>query len=106
MPVKEWLTRYPTLYAQYYRLYSDAESRATADALRKELDEIENAINAIDDPQYRVVLTLRYTDGLTGRLMPWRDVAFAMYHNDADADLVRVHRLHRKALDMVKLPTR
>lgn len=106
MPVKEWLSRYPTLYAQYYRLCSDAENRAIAEALRKELDAIENAINAIDDPQYRVVLTLRYTDGLTGRLMPWRDVAFAMYHNDADADLVRVHRLHRKALDMVKLPTR
>ena len=106
MSIKEWLSQYPILYAKYYRLCGDAESRATAEALRKELDAIENAINAINDPQYRVVLTLRYTDGPTGRLMRWRDVAFAMYHNDADADLLRVHRLHRKALDMVKLPTR
>lgn len=104
MSVKEWLSRYPTLQARYYLLYGDADSQATVKALRQELDAIENAIDAIDDPQYNDVLFLRYTAGPTGRLMRWRDVAFAMYHNDTEADLTRVHRLHQKALAMVKLP--
>ena len=104
MSVKEWLSRYPVLQAKYYRLYGDPNSEATVEILRKEMDAIENTIKAINDPLYSEVLILRYTEGPTGRLMPWRDVAFAMYHNDAEADILRAQRLHRKALDMVKLP--
>ncbi|MBE6981738.1 MAG: hypothetical protein E7437_05385 [Ruminococcaceae bacterium] len=104
MTVKEWLTQYPTLEAKYYLDCTDATKKEETDQLRKQLAAIHEAIDAIDDPKYRIVLTLRYTEGNAGRLMPWRDVAFAMYHNDAEADLMRVHRLHRKALDMVKLP--
>lgn len=104
MSVKEWLSQYPTLEARYYRDCTNASNKEENDQLRKQLDAIHKAICSIDDPRYREVLTLRYTEGSAGRLMPWRDVALAMYHNDAEADLLRVHRLHRKALDMVKPP--
>ena len=104
MTDKEWLTQYPTLEARYYRDCTDASNKEGTDQLRKQLDAIHKAISSIDDLGYREVLTLRYTEGNAGRLMPWKDVAFAMYHNDAEADLLRVYRLHRKALDMVKLP--
>lgn len=104
MSVKEWLSRHSVLQAKYYRLYGDPDSEATVEILRKEMDAIETAIDSIDDPKYSVVLRLRYLEGNTGRLMPWKDVAFAMYHNDAEADLQRVHRLHSKAIQMVTLP--
>lgn len=101
MTTKEWLSQYPVLQAKYYRMYGDEKNEY---ALRKQLDTIEKAIDSINDPRYSEVLRLRYTEGNTGRLLPWRDVAFAMYHNDAEADLKRVHRLHRKAIEMVNLP--
>ena len=104
MTTKEWLGHYPTLMAIYERLYGDEDNKKLLEDTRQQLRAIEDAITALNHPIYREVLTLRYTEGKAGRLMPWRDVAFAMYHNDADADLLRVHRLHRKALDMVKLP--
>lgn len=106
MTTKEWLSQYPTLRAKYYRECTDTDDKQATDKLREQLDAIEKAIYAIDAPKYSEVLILRYTEGNAGRLMPWRDVAFAMYHNDTEADLQRVHRLHRKALNMVKLPIR
>lgn len=102
MNTKEWLSQYPVLQAQYYRLYGDENHEQELVALRTRLNAIENAIFEIDDPLYSEVLRLRYMDGDTGRLLKWRDVAFAMYHSDTEADLLRVHRLHRKALEMVK----
>ena len=104
MTAKEWLGHYPVLRTRYDRMYGDEGNRQSLEDVRQQMRAIENAIMALDHPIYREVLTLRYTEGNAGRLMPWRDVAFAMYHNDADADLLRVHRLHRKAIDMVKLP--
>lgn len=106
MTVKEWLSQYPTLDAKYYLDCTDPTKKEENDQLRSQLDAIRNAINAIDDPKCRIALTLRYMEGNAGRLMPWRDVAMAMYHKDADSDLLRVHRLHKKALDMVKLPNK
>lgn len=68
-------------------------------AYKAEMQAIEDAVDAIDDPLERVVLTLRYLDGGEGyRLMKWRDVALAIYHNDDEADITRVHRLHGAAL--------
>lgn len=85
-------------------LYGDENHTQELADLRARLDAIENAISEIDDPLYSEVLWLRYMDGDTGRLLKWRDVAFAMYHSDTEADLQRVNRLHRKALAMVKIP--
>lgn len=104
MTTKEWLSQYPVLQAKYYRMYSDEDNQHIVNRLREQLDAIEKAIYAINDPKYSEVLILRYTEGPTGRLMKWKDVAFAMYHNDTDADLKRVYKLHREALAMVKLP--
>ena len=104
MTTKDWLSQYPVLEAKYYRMYGEEDNNHVVNDLRKQLNAIEMAIDSIDDPKYSEVLRLRYLEGSTGRLMPWKDVAFAMYHNDAEADLQRVHRLHRKALAMVKVP--
>ena len=102
MNTKEWLSQYPVLQAKYYGLYGDENHKQELADLRARLDAIENAIYEIDDPLYSEVLRLRYMDGDTGRLLKWRDVAFAMYHSDTEADLQRVNRLHRKAIEMVK----
>lgn len=104
MTTKEWLSQYPVLQAKYYRMYGDEDNQLVVDRLREQLDAIEKAIDTVGDLQCSEVLILRYTEGPTGRLMKWKDVAFAMYHNDTDADLKRVYKLHREALAMVKLP--
>lgn len=68
-------------------------------AAKAEMQTIEDAIYAIDDPLEQEVLILRYLEGAEGyRLMKWRDVALAMYHNDDEADITRVTRLHGAAL--------
>lgn len=104
MTAKEWLSQYPVLQTKYYRMFGDEENEHELSSLRTRMNTIKQAIDSIDDLLYGEVLTLRYTEGNAGRLMPWRDVAFAMYHNDTPADLKRIQRLHRKALKMVKLP--
>lgn len=104
MTTKEWLSQYPVLEAKYYRMYGDESLEQELTVLRARLNAIENAIEAINDPLYSEVLRLRYMDGDTGRLLKWKDVAFAMYHSDTEADLQRMNRLHRKALAMVKIP--
>ncbi len=66
---------------------------------RAEMQAIEDAINAIWDPLQREVLIQRYIEGQEGyRLMKWRNVALKIYHNDDDADIDRVSRLHGAAL--------
>lgn len=71
---------------------------------KAEMQAIENAVEAIEDPLEQEVLTLRYLEGADGyRLMKWRDVALAMYHSDDEADLTRVYRLHGAALLSLKM---
>ena len=106
MTEKEWLSQYPVLQARCYRLSCNPDDEQEYAATREQLEAIEEAINSIANIKYREVLTLRYTEGNAGRLMPWRDVAFAMYHNDGPAELKRIQRLHNEALKMVKLPDR
>ena len=73
-------------------------------AYKAEMQAIEDAIDAIDDPLEQEVLTLRYLEGAEGyRLMKWRDVAIAMYHSDDEADMTRVYRLHGAALLSLKM---
>ena len=68
-------------------------------AYKAEMQAIEDAIDAIDDPLEQEVLTLRYLEGEDGyKPMRWKLVALAMYHSDDDADLTRVYRLHGAAL--------
>ena len=68
-------------------------------ACKAEMQTIEDAVYAIDDPLEQEVLILRYLEGVEGyRLMKWREVALAMYHSDDEADVLRVQRLHGAAL--------
>lgn len=69
------------------------------EAYRAKMKAIKNAIYSIDDPLEQEVLILRYIEGSSGyRVMKWRDVAMAMYHNDDEADITRVTRIHGAAL--------
>ena len=68
-------------------------------AKETEMQAIEDAIDAVDDPLKQEVLRLRYIKGSAGyRHMKWTDVALAMYHSDDEADEKRVTRLHGEAL--------
>lgn len=69
---------------------------------KAELAAIESAIDSISDPIEQEVLRLRYTETTeTNRRLRWRDVALRMYHDDSDADILRVQRLHQKALEHI-----
>ena len=72
-------------------------------ACKAQMQAIEDAVDAIEDPLEQEVLTLRYLEGEAGyKQMRWRDVALAMYHSDDEADLTRVYRLHGAALLSLK----
>ncbi len=70
--------------------------------LRRELDEIERSIDALDDPLEREVLRLRYIDGdkEQPRPMRWKDVAQHLYGCKflCDGSRKNLQRIHTKAL--------
>ena len=73
-------------------------------ACEAEMQAIEDAVYAIEDPLEQEVLILRYLEGEDGyKQMRWKLVAMAMYHSDDDADQTRVHRLHGAALLSLKI---
>lgn len=67
-----------------------------------EMERIERAINFLDDPMEREILRIRYIDGHSFRLTPWRDVALKVYGDDDEAQLSAVHRLHGRALQHLR----
>lgn len=84
------------------RLEYEEKIREPMAADKAELAAIESAIEAISDPMEQEVLRLRYTEPTeNNRRMRWRDVAMRMYHDDSDADILRVQRLHQKALEHI-----
>lgn len=68
------------------------------ESTRKEMDAIEDAIDAVGDPLEREVLRLRYTDGEGCRLMPWRIVAMRLFGDDDERHILATYRLHGRAL--------
>ena len=65
---------------------------------RAEMQEIEDAINAVADPLEREILRLRYIDGEYCRLMPWRDVALNLFGDNDERHILAAYRLHGRAL--------
>ena len=68
------------------------------EATQTEMEEIEQAIDAVDDPLEREILRLRYIDGENCRMMPWKDVAFRMFGDNDERHILAAYRLHGRAL--------
>lgn len=75
-----------------------AQVAPTLESNRREMLEIENAVNALPDPLEREVLRLRYIDDDHNRYRRWADVAFALYGDDDDKYIRAATRLHEFAL--------
>lgn len=84
------------------RMEYEEQSEPKIAANKKEMQAIERAVAALDDPLERVVITIHYIEVDGYKPLPWREVAIAMYGEDTDADLLRVHRLHSKALQSLR----
>ena len=80
------------------RMEYEERIEPTVSANRRELKAIDKAVAALSDPLEREVITIHYIDVDGYKPLPWREVAISMYGADDDADLLRVHRLHGKAL--------
>ena len=64
-----------------------------------EMEAIQRAIDALNDPQEREVLRLRYIDGDEfGGLMRWRDVTLKLYRRYTEAKKQATMRIHRIAI--------
>lgn len=74
----------------------------TITANTQEIKAIDRAVSALCDPLEREVVTIRYIEVDGYKPIPWRDVAIAMYGEDEESDLLRVHRLHSKALQSLR----
>ena len=70
------------------------------------MEQIDEAINSLDDPFEQEVLTLRYIDGewddeeqrSSYRPMKWESVAVSMYGDDEEKHVKAATRLHGQAL--------
>ena len=107
MTAKEWLSQYPALNAKALYLMEKPETPEMMEQLKaahEKMQAIEDAINAVQDDELSEVLYLRYLEGPTGRLMPWKDVSQAMYGGDSEKDILRTYRRHRLAREAVQIP--
>lgn len=85
------------------RLDFEDDSADKIAEIRSKMKAIEAAIKALPDPMHRGVLIQRYITGFDGyKLKPWRFIAAQLYRRDDDADLKRVQRLHREALECLE----
>ena len=85
------------------RLDFEDDSADKIAEIKAKMKAIEAAIMALPDPMHRGVLIQRYITGFDGyKLKPWRAIAFQLYRRDDDADLKRVQRLHREALETLE----
>ena len=71
---------------------------------RREMKEIEEAINRLDDPMERLVLQLRYTESETCRPIAWREISRRIFGGDSHSCLLATYRLHGRALDNIHFP--
>ena len=82
--------------------FEDDSSEKIAE-IKVKMKAIETAIMALPDPMHRGVLIQRYITGFDGyKLKLWRSIALQLYRRDDDADLKRVQRLHREALETLE----
>lgn len=84
------------------RMEYEERTAPTIAANRQEIKEIDKCVAALRDPLEREVITIHYIEVDSYKPLPWRDVAIAMYGNDTEADLLRVHRLHKSALQSLR----
>lgn len=80
------------------RMEFEERNAPTIASNRQEMKAIDRAVAALSDPLERDVIKIHYIEVDAYKPLPWRDVAIAMYGEDGEADLLRVHRLHSKAL--------
>ena len=71
------------------------------EAAKREMAAIEAAIDHVEDPLERECLRLRYISGDSCRMMPWKDVAMAIYGDDDDKYILSIFRIHGKALQSI-----
>lgn len=84
------------------RMEYEERTAPTITANKQEMKVIDKAVAALSDPLEREVITIHYIEVDGYKPLPWRDVAIAMYGEDTEADLLRVHRLHSKALQSLR----
>ena len=84
------------------RMEYEERTAPTITANKLEMKAIDKAVAALNDPLEREVITIHYIEVDSYKPLPWREVAIAMYGEDAEADLLRVHRLHSKALQSLR----
>lgn len=85
------------------RLDFEEETSEEIAEIKAKMKAIETAIKALPNPMHRGILTQRYVNGYDGyKLKPWRVIAIQLYRNDDDADLKRVQRIHREALEKLE----
>ena len=85
------------------RLDFEGDTSEEIAEIKAKMKAIETAIKALPDPMHRGVLIQRYITGFDGyKLKPWRSIALQLYRRDDDADLKRVQRLHREALETLE----
>lgn len=83
-----------------------AQVAPTLESNRKEMLEIENAVNCLDDPIEREVMQMRYIDQwfdpetgfATCRWTPWSEIAHSIYGNGYERGVKAVLKVHRSAL--------
>lgn len=84
------------------RMEFEERNGPTIAANKQEIKAIDRAVAALSDPLERDVIKIHYIEVDTYKPLPWREVAVAMYGDDADAKLLAVHRLHRSALQSLQ----
>lgn len=84
------------------RMEYEERTAPTIAANKAETKAIDKAVAALSDPLEREVLTIRYIEADGYKPLLWREVAIAMYGKDEEADLLRVQRIHKKAVQSLQ----
>jgi hypothetical protein len=84
------------------RLDLEARVLPQIEAGLAELEAIEAAIDALDNPLEREVLRLRYTQTDCCRPMAWGDISGRIYGDDDEAHVKATLRLHGRALQSIQ----
>lgn len=72
------------------------------EASQAEMEAIEDAIDALEDPLQRDVLRCRYIDGNYHRHTKWREVARIVLGDDDENRQRMVFRIHEKAMQNIR----
>lgn len=72
----------------------------------QEMEYIQDAISALEDPQEREVLRLRYIYGEGCRYMPWREISEKLYGDADDRSIHATFRVHGRAIHNIYIATK